>query len=156
MKSSSQGLRAHGKEVWDSCLDKDSGQGSNRIQGQPEVCSLSPMWLCGMRIRGRGPGTTLGHAWTLMSTEHSGHTVFSQVKNCSGAHLPQLLELEMVRAPWAVPLPASVSALHSSVRAAAPDTPNPILSLNQADPTGSSLLPFPLPSKSTCPVRHCR
>lgn len=103
-----------------------------------------------------GPGTTLGHAWTLMSTEHSGHTVFSQVKNCSGAHLPQLLELEMVRAPWAVPLPASVSALHSSVRAAAPDIPNPILSLNQADPTGSSLLPFPLPSKSTCPVRHCR
>lgn len=34
---------------------------------------------------GEGSGTTLGHAWTLTSAEHSGHTFFSQVKNCRGA-----------------------------------------------------------------------
>lgn len=44
-------------------------------------------WLCGMRVRGEGAGTSLSHIWTLMSTEHSGHTVFSQVKNCCGAQL---------------------------------------------------------------------
>lgn len=77
------------------------GQDSRSARGGLALQDCAPYVAVWGEDEKRGDGDT----WTRRPIEHSGHRMlFSQVKDCGGAHLPSLLGSEMDGAPWALPL----------------------------------------------------